>query len=108
MSCKSLDLYLNRAGKRISKVVNLRSDITKKTKQYTSSFQQILIETEKLLWRYIDRECTDEERREVEHLLENDPSVRAEYETMLDMHYDLINLFRLKKADIPQIKTKHK
>lgn len=107
MSCKSLNLYLNRVGNRISKVVNLHSDITDKTKKYTSSFQKILIETEKLLWRYIDRECSDEERQKVEHLLENDPHVRAEYETMLDMHYDLINLFRLKKADIPRIKTKH-
>ncbi len=55
------------------------------------------VEKEMLLWKKIDGECTPEEERLVDDLLENNPEFRAEYESMLEMHHGFKQLLGKKR-----------
>lgn len=64
--------------------------------QFSSVLNIMNEEEEKLLWKYIDRECTPAEKEKVETMLKNDVTLQEEYDQLLEMHYGFIDYFRLK------------
>lgn len=78
--------YRTHIGQHISPIF---TDILFETSQAQpadlSPISMMTIAQEKLLWAYIDGECSKEEKAQVQALLQN-IHIRQEYEEMLEMH----------------------
>ena len=58
---------------------------------------------EQLLWAYIDGECSEMEQQQVQLLL-NNPKIRKEFDTMLQMHQDFQQYFSQKNTQEARIR----